>query len=226
MTWAEHLIQYYFQFNPPSSLPGNVESLHPQKQEKVREVVEAFYNKYYNDDGERLIMLGINPGRFGAGVTGVNFTAPRQLMDNCGIGHSFKNQSELSAEFIYEMINALGGPEKFYSKIFIGSVYPLGLTRDGKNINYYDDSELMNFLQPFIIQTLNNLLRNVKYKPVCIAIGGEKNFKFLSRLNNSEKWFDSILSLPHPRFIMQYRRPYKLDFIQQYREVIENALKW
>ena len=226
MTWSEHLIQYYLQLVPPSSLPGNVECLHPQKEEKVREVVKAFYNKYYHDDGERLIMLGINPGRFGAGVTGVNFTAPRQLMDNCGIVHSFKNQSELSAEFIYEMITAFGGPGLFYSKVFIGSVFPLGLTRDGKNINYYDERELMHHLQPFIIQTLDDLMSNVKYKPVCIAIGGEKNFKYLSLLNKSEKWFNSILSLPHPRFIMQYRRPHKLDFIHQYREVIENALQY
>jgi hypothetical protein len=199
-----------------------VECLHPQKEERVREVVKSFYNKYYGDDKERLIMLGINPGRFGAGITGVNFTAPLQLKEECGIAHSFKNQSELSAEFIYEMINAYGGPEKFYKKVFIGSVFPLGLIRDGKNINYYDDAVLLKHLHPVIIQTLNELLRNVKYKPVCIAIGGEKNFKFLTRLNDSEKWFKSVTSLPHPRFIMQYKRAYKKEFIEQYLKVIES----
>ena len=226
MTWAEHLLQYYFRLHPPASFPGNVECLHPQKEEKVREIVKAFYNKYYNDDGERLIMLGINPGRFGAGVTGVNFTAPRQLKEICGIEHSFKNQSELSAEFIYEMIKASGGPGKFYKNVFIGSVFPLGLTREGKNINYYDEKEILNFLQPFIIQTINDLLTGVKFKPVCVVIGGEKNLKFLSRLNNSEKWFESLYSLPHPRFIMQYRRSYKTEYIHQYQQVIENALKY
>jgi hypothetical protein len=65
----------------------------------------------------------------------------------------------------------------------------------------------------------------VKFKPVCVVIGGEKNFKYLSRLNNSEKWFGSLLSLPHPRFIMQYRRTYKAEYINQYLQVIEKALE-
>ena len=225
MTWAEHIIKYYLHLHPPIPLPVNVECLHPQNEKQVQEVVKAFFYKYFNDDHERLIMLGINPGRFGAGVTGVNFTAPRQLKEHCGIEHSFKNQSELSAEFIYEMIQEMGGPEKFYKKVFIGSVFPLGLIRNGKNINYYDEPELLKYLQTFIIRSLSELLKNVKFKPSCIAIGGEKNFKFLSRLNASEKWFESVHALPHPRFIMQYRRGYKMDFIKQYREVIHNSMK-
>ena len=87
-------------------------------------------------------MLGINPGRFGAGITGVNFTAPRQLKENCGIDHPWGNSSELSAEFIYEMIAAFGGPAKFYADYFIGAVSPLGYMKDRKNINYYDDKKL------------------------------------------------------------------------------------
>jgi len=33
-----------------------------------------FYKKYYNDNNPRFLILGINPGRFGAGVTGIPFT--------------------------------------------------------------------------------------------------------------------------------------------------------
>ena len=102
-------------------------------------VVKAFLQKYFNDVRKRKLILGINPGRFGAGITGVNFTAAKQLTDECGIEHPFSNGSELSAEFIYAMIKAYGGPEKFYNKFFIGSVCPLGFVKAGKNINYYDD---------------------------------------------------------------------------------------
>src|ERR1700754_3890623 len=119
MLFDEKIIRFYGSLKPPK-LPAEVEILFPQKSKEVMEVVKIFYSKFFKDDHPRHLILGINPGRFGAGITGVNFTAPRQLKEFCGIDHTFKaEQSELSAEFIYEMINAYGGPEKFYSNFFI-----------------------------------------------------------------------------------------------------------
>jgi hypothetical protein len=164
--------------------------------------------------------LGINPGRFGAGVTGVNFTAPKQLKEDCGIDSGLKMQSELSAEFIYQMINAYGGPEHFYQRFFIGSVCPLGFVKAGKNINYYDDKELANVVKPFIISSMRALLRLNFRRDVCYCIGGEKNFKYLSKLNAEEGWFERIIPLPHPRFILQYRRRQAAEFIQLYIDAL------
>ncbi len=184
------------------------------------EVVEQFLQRYYNDSNPRKIFLGINPGRFGAGVTGVNFTAPRQLKEVCGIDHPFRDQSELSAEFIYDMIAAYGGPQKFYGQFFIGSVCPLGFVKDGRNINYYDDKALVETVTPFISQSIDQLLSYHADCSVCFCIGGEKNFRFLQQLNGSHQWFEKIEPLPHPRFIMQYRRKQKEQFIQQYLQLI------
>ena len=184
------------------------------------QIFETFLRKYYNDNQPRRLLLGINPGRFGAGVTGVNFTAPRQLKEFCEIDHDFKKQSELSAEFIYEMITAYGGTEKFYSHFFIGSVCPLGFVKHGKNINYYDDKELLKTVEPFIIKTLKHLLDFKVDTSLSFSIGGEKNFKYLGSLNERFQWFGEILPLPHPRFIMQYRRKQKQQFIQQYLQFI------
>jgi hypothetical protein len=161
-------------------------------------------------------MLGINPGRFGAGVTGVNFTAPRQLKEHCGLEHPFKDQSELSAEFIYAMISAYGGPEKFYGDYFIGSVCPLGFVRDGKNLNYYDDKDLLAAVEPFIIRNLEKLVSFKVDRKICFSIGGEKNYKYLASLNKRFGWFEELQPLPHPRFIMQYRRKQVPEFIAQY----------
>ena len=183
-------------------------------------IFETFLYKYFNDNSPRRILLGINPGRFGAGVTGINFTAPRQLKEFCGIDHEFKKQSELSAEFIYEMITAYGGTENFYSKFFIGSVCPLGFIKNGKNINYYDDRELLKTVEPFVIKSLKQLLDFNVDRKNCLVIGGEKNYKYLISLNERFGWFDEITPLPHPRFIMQYRRKQKLQFIQQYLQFI------
>lgn len=219
-TWSEHLFRLYGNLKPPKQLPKDIEWLYPQKDAAVMKIFEQFLNKYYNDDQPRKIFLGINPGRFGAGVTGVNFTAPRQLKEHCGIDHEFKNQSELSAEFIYEMINDYGGVEKFYADFFIGSVCPLGFIKHGKNINYYDDKELLKTVEPFIIKNLKQLLDFNVDRKTCFAIGGEKNFKYLNSLNERFNWFEEILPLPHPRFIMQYRRKQKQLFISQYLQFI------
>ena len=219
-TWAAHLFDLYSNLKPPEQLPNGIEWLYPQKDAKVMKIFEQFLLKYYRDDHPRRILLGINPGRFGAGVTGVNFTAPKQLKEHCSIDHEFKNQSELSAEFIYEMIHAYGGAEKFYAHFFIGSVCPLGFIKQGKNINYYDNKDLLKAVEPFIVKSLKKLFAFNVNRSVCYAIGGEKNFHYLSSLNNRFEWFEEIVPLPHPRFIMQYRRKQKQQFIHQYLQFI------
>lgn len=220
-TWAHNLFFYYTTLRPPQALPHNIQWLFPQKETTVQNIVSVFLEKYYNDTNQRQLLLGINPGRFGAGITGVNFTAARQLEQNCGIKHSFKNGSELSAEFIYAVIDAYGGPVKFYKNFFIGSVSPLGFTQNGKNLNYYDNRELWQAVQPFIVESISRLASfNIDHKR-CICIGGEKNFKFLSLLNKEHKWFSGIDTLPHPRFIMQYKRKKMQEYIKLYLDVLE-----
>src|SRR5215211_6722538 len=124
ITWAEHLYRFYRDLKPPAELPNGVEWLYPQKDPQVLEVVGRFLDAYYRDTQPRKLMLGINPGRFGAGITGVNFTGPKQLSEILEIRHPFRPGSELSAEFIYDMIEAYGGPDRFYGDYFIGSVSP------------------------------------------------------------------------------------------------------
>ncbi|GAA4338941.1 uracil-DNA glycosylase family protein [Flaviaesturariibacter amylovorans] len=218
-TWAQQLYHFYTHFTP-GELPNHVAWLFPQRQPEVRKVVKAFLDKYYNDRNERRLLLGINPGRFGAGVTGVNFTAPKQLTEVLSIPHPFKSQSELSAEFIYDLIAAYGGPEAFFGRHFIGSVCPLGFVKGGKNINYYDDPALLAAVEPFIIESIETQLRLPVDRSACGCIGEDKNFKYLSKLNERFGWFDRIAPLPHPRFVMQYRRREKEQFIDRYLQFL------
>lgn len=220
-TWAQHLYDFYSSLKPAQNLPNGVHWLYPQESEEVLVVVKRFLDKFFNDTQKRHLFLGINPGRFGAGVTGVNFTAAKQLTEDCGIEHSFKNGSELSAEFIYAVINAYGGPQAFYAHFFIGSVCPLGFVKEGRNINYYDDRELQAAVEPFIIQSIERQLSFPVYRDRCLCIGGEKNFRYLSGLNKEHKWFNEIVPLPHPRFVMQYRRKQVPQFIQLYLDALK-----
>ena len=212
---AEGIINFYRSLEPPL-LPKGIEILFPQKSEEVMNVVETFFYKFYNDTNPRHLIFGINPGRFGAGTTGINFTAPKQLKEICGIDHCFKSQTELSAEFIYESIQAFGGIKNFYENYFITSVSPLGFVTNGVNLNYYDDKDLQHAVTPFIISSIQKQIALGFKTDFCICIGGDKNLKFFSALNKEYKFFDEIVPLPHPRFIMQYRRKQKEIYIQQY----------
>ncbi len=220
---AFNLINFYQSLRPPKNLPKDIDILFPQKDPQVIELIKKFFEKYFNDTKPRRLMFGINPGRFGAGITGVNFTAPRQLKENCGIDHHLGLTSELSAEFIYDMIGEYGGVKKFYANWFISSVCPLGFIKNGKNINYYDDKKLSEAVTPFIIDCINTQVAIGFNTDKCVCIGGEKNFKFLSGLNNEYKWFSEIIPLPHPRFILQYRRKQKDQYIHQYLSALRFA---
>lgn len=221
-TWANDILHFYKNLSPPTDLPDGILWLLPHKKKEVQLLQQLYYRKYYSNNSTRTLILGINPGRFGAGLTGVNFTAPKQLKEYCHITCDYKLSSELSAEFIYEVIEAYGGVEAFCSDFFISSVCPLGLVKGGKNLNYYDSKELKKAVEPFIIKSLTQQLSFNVNRESCICIGGEKNYRYLSSLNEQFKFFMHIHPLPHPRFIMQYKRKQKQKFIDQYLEALQN----
>lgn len=221
---SEQIFTFYKSLEPPAVLPNGIEWLYPQQNREVMKLVKEFLQKFYNDTNKRNLILGINPGRLGAGITGVNFTAPRQLAVNCGIPHSLGNSSELSAEFIYEVIEQYGGPAAFFGQWFLGSVCPLGFVQNGKNINYYDDKKLELAVTPFIVKSIEQQLSLGFNTDYCICIGGAKNYNFLSGLNEQYKWFKKIIPLPHPRFILQYKRKQKDKYIEEYLSALQKNL--
>lgn len=204
--FADKVLKFYKQLQIPESLPRGVEVLNPYQDKTAFRLCTSFYRKFYNDDNDRFVIFGINPGRFGAGLTGIPFTDPVKLERQCGISNDLSMKAELSADFIYRMIGAYGGTEKFYGKFFINSVSPLGFVRDGKNLNYYDDTMLAKSLAPFILRSLHQILAMGVNRDVVYCLGEGANFKYLTRLNAQEKLFGEIIPLAHPRFIMQYKR--------------------
>ncbi len=222
---SSELINFYSSLRIGCELPEGVELLHPQADEAVMKAVSHFLNRYYSDQYPRQLLFGINPGRFGAGTTGINFTGPKQLTEVLQMDHPFGKKSELSAEFIYEVIEKYGGPKKFYGDFFLSSISPLGFVKNGKNLNYYDDKKLMEALEPFITKCIAQQLRIFRPSQACICIGGEKNFKYFVSLNQRMQFFKEIIPLPHPRFIMQYRRKQKDAYILEYLSALEQIRK-
>jgi hypothetical protein len=70
--------------------------LYPYRDPAVMAATTAFYEKFFDDARKRVFIIGINPGRFGAGTTGVPFTDPVSL-ERVGITNPFPNRRELSA---------------------------------------------------------------------------------------------------------------------------------
>ncbi len=202
---ADSLLDHFDKLaNALPKVAGGVEWLLPlQKLPESARVNRLFLKKFYEDSNPRTLVLGINPGRFGAGVTNVAFTDPVHLERDCGIENSFPKREELSAQFVYRAIHAFGGVGKFYRQFFVNSVVPFGFVKDGKNYNYYDDRQLQNTMEPFIKFHLNSLLEMGMSRKVCICLGEGKNFKFLSKLNEREGFFEEVVPLSNPRYVMQ-----------------------
>ncbi|MBK7873114.1 MAG: DUF4918 family protein [Saprospiraceae bacterium] len=161
MTFAQQVLQFNLSLPPSLKVPTGIEVLFPYEASETIQAMTTFYEKYYNDQEQRIFIFGINPGRFGAGVTGVPFTDPIRLVEECNISNNFQKKPELSSVFVYEFIHAFGGLEAFYKKFYITSLSPLGFTKDGKNYNYYDDRELqeaVSLLSLIVFKSNKNFL--------------------------------------------------------------------
>lgn len=230
MIFADKVIHYYRNLTYSGKpLPKGIRMMNPFKEDPlVMQTVEAFYHKYYNHNKSPLLVLGINPGRFGSGLTGIPFTDPKRLESECHIPYSGKITHEPSSVFIYEMIHAYGGPEKFYNDIYINSVCPLGFTSidangKEKNYNYYDSPELIAATEDFIIWNIQEQIKLGVDTHTCFCFGTGKNEKFLRRLNDEHQFFKNIIALEHPRFIMQYKSRSKQFYIDKYVEAFRSV---
>lgn len=195
--------------------------MNPFRNDYILQLSSAFYKKYYDDNTPRHLILGINPGRLGAGFTGIPFTDTKHLAGECGIKYQGRETHEPSSVFVYEVIKEYGGPEKFYSDFYIQSVCPLGFTIGDaggkeKNYNYYDSTELTSAVFDFIVDNIKKQIDLGILTDVCFCFGTGKNEKFLRLLNDTYGFFKSIVALEHPRFIMQYRAKYKQEYIRKY----------
>lgn len=192
--------------------------MNPYKNESAWKTTEAFYQKYYGDDQNRYICFGINPGRFGGGITGIPFTDPINLEEKCGIPNDFDKKPELSSRFIYEMIEAYGGPDMFYKKFYISAVSPLGFIKDGVNLNYYDIKGFKNIFEEYVVDEIKKQLMLPVHTSLAYSIGKGQNIKYLNYINEKYGLFEKILPLSHPRWVMQYRLKRKEEFIREYLE--------
>ena len=215
------LLNYHKNLKPKIRLPGKVEWLFPFGDEEVMQIMQVFLDKYYGDRNPRTLLLGINPGRFGAGITGVPFTDPIRLETELGIENVFNKRQELSSVFVYDVIRAMHGPASFYSKFYISSICPLGFIKDGKNFNYYDDPKLEKSVRSYMVDHIKKLIKYGGNTQSVFSMGQGKNYKYLKALNDEHRLFDKVIPLPHPRWVMPYRLKQKNEFVKKYVDALD-----
>lgn len=223
MSFGTSIIKFFDNLKPPENLPEGVDILWPYDRPEVKQVMAEFYRKFMDDQRKRIFLIGINPGRFGAGITGLCFTDPPRLAEDCGISHGLKGGRELSADFVYRMIEARGGPESFYDRFYMTALSPVGFVKDGKNFNYYDVKELPGKLDDWMAQAMRLQVEAGADRSVAFSMGQGTNFKYLQAFNERHGFFERVEPLPHPRWVMQYRRKRLNEFIGVYDKALNAA---
>lgn len=169
-------------------------------------LVRRYYQTVYANEGKRIVLCGINPGRNGAGKTGIPFIdyhSASQLLPD--VNHI---DQERSSQFIYSVIEEIG-INLFYENVYMTNLSWFGFIKEGKNLNYYDlpqplptvftDSfvEEMELIQPKAIVPLS---KEVEYTLRQMKKSGKLHFPLAERM-------------PHPYYCSMENRKNK------YREV-------
>ena len=228
-TFADKVIDFNLQIHYSGKLPEGFMVMNPYMDNpETLLVMEQFYHKFYNDFHPRKFIVGINPSRHGAGVTGVPFTDTKRLESACGIKMCAAHTHEISSVFMYDMIAEFGGANEFYNQFYVNSPFPLAIirkTKEGKwlNANYYDDKNLFEMVKEFMIDSLKMHV-SLGLDTSKVFVLGKKNAEFIQKINNEVKLFEKIKILEHPRYIQQYKSKEKQLFIDKYILTLNDIL--
>ncbi len=226
-TFGQKVIDFNRNLQYSNALPDNFRVINPYLDNpETIDVMQQFYHKFYNDNNTRKFIVGINPSRHGAGVTGVPFTDTKRLESVCGIPMHSAHTHEISSVYVYDMINEYGGPIPFYNQFYINSPFPLAIVRKSKegnwlNANYYDDRALFDSVKDFMIASLKQHI-SLGLDTSQVYILGKKNATFIHKLNQEAHLFGDLKVLEHPRYIQQYKSKEKQLYIDKYILTLNN----
>ncbi|MDR0897048.1 MAG: SMUG2 DNA glycosylase family protein [Oscillospiraceae bacterium] len=172
----------------------------------ITERLAAFYHQHYSDTHPRRLILGSSPARRGSAQSGIPFVddAPRP-----------------ASAFLADVIAGCGGEEAFYKQFLMDFLCPLALVRTTAqrrevNANYYESTALQQALTPLMLAHLQGLIALGIDRSVCFCIGSGENFRFLSQINAAQGFFERLVPLEHPRFIMQYHAAQRGVYLEKY----------
>jgi hypothetical protein len=153
--------------------------------------VKQFNEKYYAEGYPKIVLCGINPGKNGAGKTGIpflDFDSLSKLID--GIEHT---DTERSAQFFYDVVQEFGA-ERFFRSFYVTNISWIGYIKENKNVNYY---QLSDPIKKFIYKTFKYEMDAIAPKSI-ISLSQEV-YKTVNELFPDND-IDTGISLPHPNY--------------------------
>jgi len=177
--------------------------------------IRNFYRDYV--DGNigtiKVVLCGINPGKNGAGKTGIPFIDFNSLSEL--LTEVKRYDSEKSAGFFYSIIKKYGA-RKFYSNIYVTNICSVGFLKDNKNYNYYDlPSDVIELIH-------NNFLLKIKTLNPDVIIPLSKDVEKTLKYLESKGKLDNILigkRLNHP-FFCSIKSNWNNEF-EKYSEILD-----
>lgn len=178
------------------------------------ELIDKFFVKYYGKLLPDCVICGINPGKNGAGKTGIPFIDFATLSKLLPGVENFN--VEPTATFFYDIISAFGA-DNFFNKFYVTNFSSVGYIKNDKNFNYYDGlpDELVKLIEKNFLSEMEII------KPKIIVSLGEDVHNRIKRLfptDNVKK-----IRLPHPLYIIRNsnsKNKWKEIYISTLNEVL------
>ncbi len=176
-----------------------------------------FHKKYVEPNSPKIVICGINPGRNGAGLTGIPFIDFESLSNM--LPDINKKDREQSANFFFSVIQQFG-IETFYKYFYVTNISWFGFSRidKSKNVNYYEkdiSTEIAICLIDKFVEEMD--LINPDY---IIPLSKTVLYE-LESLKNQQKIRAEIgTCLNHPSWIVTYRRKDVITWRQKYVDTL------
>jgi len=176
-----------------------------------QQVMSAFWHRFYSGDLPRQVICGLNPGRLGAGLTGVPFTDFQTLAR--WMPQIERQDTEPSAQFFAKVVDAIG-VESFFQRFYVTNISAVGYVKDGRNLNYHDlPAEALEFVGRRFVEEMENV------RPLRIIALGRQVERSIKKLLPEV----SVTYLPHPAWVSTYRKSSQQDWIDLYLIKLSNV---
>ncbi len=202
---VEKFFEFYEIFNEKYSdiLRSNNIGILSEFLDNKNNIIE-FHKKYIQPNSPKIVMCGINPGRKGAGITGIPFIDTYSLSKM--LPDIINPKSEKSAKFFFSIIEEFG-IDKFYKNIHFTNMSWLGFYKldNGINVNYNSLSEeIQNYLIDKFVEEMDFI-----NPEVIIPIGDIVNWELLFNLKEKNRLKAEIgPRLYHPAYRLVERKTY------------------
>jgi hypothetical protein len=176
-----------------------------------------FHKKYVEPNAPKIVICGINPGRNGAGLTGIpfiDFASLSQMLPDIK-----QNDWEQSAKFFFSVIQEFG-IETFYKNFHVTNISWFGFSRidKQKNVNYFEkdiSTEIAIYLIDKFVEEMELI------NPDYIIPLSKTVFYELESLKKRNKIKAEIgICLNHPSWVTTYRSKDLSKWKQKYVDIL------